>query len=80
MPPDAPRFHEKALDFCGTVGHEKPRKNGAFRKSMDFTGLQFGGGGGSLISYLSVYLCYIFLLEIHIIPPNMPPIDIAGAL
>ncbi len=47
---------------------------------MNFIGLQFGGGGGSLISYLSVYYCYIFLQEIHIMPPNMPPIDIAGAL
>ena len=47
MPPDAPRFHEKAMDFCGTGMHKKPRKNGDFEKSKDFTGLQFGGGGGS---------------------------------
>ena len=48
MPPDAPRFHEKVMDFCGTARHKKPRKNGALRKSMDFIGVQFGGGGGSL--------------------------------
>ena len=47
MPPDAPRFHEKVMDFYGTVVHKKPRKNGALKKPMDSIGLQFGGGGGS---------------------------------
>ena len=39
-----------------------------------------GGGGGSLISHLSICYCLIFLIKIYRMPPNMPPIDIAGAL
>ena len=47
MPPDAPRFHEEVMDFAEQLATKKTRKNGALRKSMDSTGLQFGGGGGS---------------------------------
>lgn len=45
---------------------------------MGFIPLQFGGGGGSLINYISICYYYIFNLNTVIMPPNVPPLYVSA--